>query len=53
MSISDHEELAYDIEETPRQEEKYHKTIESIEKIGQDSPMVSIRVIQAPISPSP
>jgi len=30
MSISDHEELAYDIEETPRQEDKYHLTIESI-----------------------
>ena len=53
MSISDHEELAFDIEETPRHEDKYHKTIESIEKIGQDSPIASIRVIHAVISPSP
>jgi hypothetical protein len=30
MSISDHDELAYDVEETPRHEDKYHQTIESI-----------------------
>lgn len=54
MSISDHEEMIDDIEETPRnEEEKYHQTIESIEKINNDSPVVSIRVIHLPVSPSP